>query len=244
MIEQKVLTRGRAAIVYDGRQGRKISAEMFAPQYWREHDAVVGEASGRGVTLYVDAGGEQWVLRPYRRGGMFARLVERTYLFTGQSRTRCFREFAVLARLHELSMPVPQPVGAWFERSGLVYRAALLTLRIADSETLARRLRSGPLAPETWLAVGRCLRGFHDIGLCHADLNAHNILIDGSGRIYVIDMDRARFREPGGAWSRSNLARLRRSLNKVSVEEGAEFRGDRDWAALKAGYAHSPARAS
>ena len=239
MIEQKVLTRGRAAIVYDGRQGRKITPQMFDPEFWRESGAVVGEASGRGVTLYVDANPEQWVLRPYRRGGMFARLVQRTYLFNGQSRTRCFREFAVLARLHDLGMPVPRPVGAWFERSGPFYRAALLTVRIADTETLAERLRSGPLAPEKWLAVGRCLRGFHDVGLCHADLNAHNILIDGDDRIFVIDMDRAQFRSEGGAWQRSNLARLRRSLNKVSVEEGAEFGGDGDWAALEAGYALS-----
>lgn len=236
MIEQRILTQGRAAIVYDGRSGRKITAEMFRSAYWQARNAVVGEASGRGVTLYVDAEGEQWVLRPYRRGGLFGRLVHRWYLFTGQSRTRCFREFRVLAQLHELGKPVPRPVGAWYQRSGLIYRAALITERIVDSETVAQKLRSGTLAPESWLAVGRCLREFHDVGLCHADLNAHNVLIDGAGKIYLIDMDRAVFRAAADRWQHANLARLRRSLNKVSVEEGAEFRGDADWAALMAGY--------
>lgn len=238
MIEQKVLRRGRAAIVYDARPGRKISAAMFRPEFWRARGAVAGEASGRGVTLYVNAEDEHWVLRPYRRGGLFGRIVHRWYLFTGQARTRCFREFKVLAQLHLMGKPVPQPVGAWYERFGPVYRAALITTRIEDSQTLAQKLRTGVLAPELWLAVGRCLREFHDIGLCHADLNAHNILIDGTSKLWLIDMDRAVFKRGPGRWQEANLARLRRSLNKVSVEEGAEFRGDSDWAALLAGYAH------
>lgn len=237
MIEQEILTPGRAAILYDARAGRKISAEVFVADYWRQQDLVVGEASGRGVTLYVDAGHAHWVLRPYRRGGLFARLVRRWYLFTGRENTRCFREFRVLARLYAQGLPVPRPVAAWYERSGLVYRAALITVRVAQSDTLARVLKLEPLAPQSWLAIGRCLREFHDSNLCHADLNAHNILLDNEQRVYLIDMDRARFRSRGGRWQQANLARLRRSLNKVSVEEGAEFRGDSDWAALLAGYA-------
>lgn len=241
MIEQKVLTRGRAAIVYDARLTGKIREELFDPGHWHSEGAVEGQASGRGVALFVRADGERWVLRPYRRGGMFGRVVRRWYVFTGAARTRCFQEFRVLARLHEMGQPVPRPVAAWFERKGPVYRAALITMRIVGSETLAQRLRKGTLPPEMWLAMGRCLRGFHDAGLCHADLNAHNILITEAGEIFVLDMDRARFRNKAGRWQAGNLARLRRSLNKVSVEEGAEFRGDADWAALEAGYTHSSA---
>ncbi len=236
MIEQEILTRGRAVILYDARAGRKITPQLFEPAYWQSQDAIVGEASGRGVTLYVDAGVAHWVLRPYRRGGMFARLVERGYLFTGQDRTRCFREFRVLAELFEAGLPVPRPVAARFVRRGLVYEAALITVRIPDSETLAKALKRGPLAPETWLAIGRSLNKIHEHGLCHADLNAHNILLDNSHNVYVIDLDRATIRPAADRWRQSNLARLRRSLNKVSVEEGAEFRGDPDWAALLAGY--------
>lgn len=236
MIEQKFLTRGRAVILYDARAERKITPEVFDPAWWQAQDAVVGEASGRGVTLYVDAGDQHWVLRPYRRGGMFARLVHRRYLFTGRDRTRCVREFLVLKRLYEAGLPVPRPVAARYLRAGLTYEAALITVRIPNSETLAKTLRAGPLAPETWLAIGRCLRAFHQQGLCHADLNAHNILLDEAHKVYVIDMDRALFRPVGRGWQDANLARLRRSLNKVGVEEGAEFRGDPDWAALLAGY--------
>lgn len=236
MIERKFLTCGRAAILYDARAGRKITAEMFAPDYWRAREKVVGEASGRGVTLYVEAGEVHWVLRPYRRGGLFARLVRRWYLYTGGSRTRCFREFEILAQLHAAGLPVPRPVGAWYQRRALVYEAALLTVRIPGTRTLAQVLKNGILEPQAWLAVGRCVRLFHDAGLCHADLNAHNILLDDHGKVFVIDMDRASFRTTSHRWQQANLARLRRSLNKVSMEEGAEFRGDADWAALLAGY--------
>ncbi len=238
MIEQKVLTRERAAILYDARAGGKINEEIFQPQYWAARDKVLGHASGRGVTLFVDSGDEHWVLRPYRRGGLFGRLVHRWYAFTGRARTRCFREFRVLADLHAAGKAVPRPVAAWYRRSGPFYEAALITVRIPDTRTLAQCLKEDNLAPEAWLAVGRSLREFHQAGLCHADLNAHNILLNAKGKIHLVDMDRAVIKSGTGRWQKSNLARLRRSLNKVSVEEGAEFRGDADWAALMAGYAH------
>ncbi len=238
MSEQRILTDGSAAILYDARVAGKIRYEMFDPGFWRARDKVIGEASGRGTTLYLAAGDEQWVLRPYRRGGMVGRVVRRWYLFTGRERTRCFREFAVLADLHARGMPVPLPVAAWYRRRGPTYEAALITVRIPDTMTVAQLLKKAALAPETWLAIGRSLRSFHSAGLCHADLNAHNILINSAAEIFLVDMDRARFAAPG-RWMSSNLARLRRSLNKISVEEGAEFRGDPDWAALLAGYDHA-----
>ncbi len=238
MIEQKILSRGRAAILYDARVAGKISDDMFEPEFWRARNQVLGEASGRGTTLYLSAGDEQWVLRPYRRGGMVGRIVRKWYLYTGRDRTRCFREFRVLSELYSHAMPVPQPVAAWFRRRGMVYEAALMTVRIPDALTLAQLLKESPLAPETWLAIGRTVKRFHAAGLRHADLNAHNILIKSDQTIYVLDLDRACLAAPG-RWQSSNLARLRRSLNKISVEEGAEFRGDADWATLLAGYDHA-----
>jgi len=51
----------------------------------------------------------------------------------------------------------------------------------------------------------------HAAGADHADLNAHNILLDGDGVVSVIDFDRGRLRN-GGSWMRRNLARLQRCL--------------------------------
>ncbi len=70
----------------------------------------------------------------------------------------------------------------------------------------------------TWAAIGRCLRRFQDYGLCHSDLNAHNILLRGEEEVFLIDFDNGRRRGPG-LWRDANLARLRRSLDKL--EDGA-----------------------
>ena len=84
--------------------------------------------------------------------------------------------------------------------------------------------------------IGACIRRFHERGFCHADLNAHNVLIDRSGRVFLIDFDRGRRREPGD-WARGNLERLRRSLDKVSsaMPTGRFTQGD--WDLLMEGYA-------
>jgi 3-deoxy-D-manno-octulosonic acid kinase len=51
--------------------------------------------------------------------------------------------------------------------------------------------------------------------VCHADLNLHNLLLDAQSRVYLIDFDRGT-RRAAGAWKAANLARLRRSLDKVA----------------------------
>lgn len=49
------------------------------------------------------------------------------------------------------------------------------------------------------------------VGVHHADLNAHNILLADDGAVYVLDFDRGRIRARG-AWENNVLARLHRSL--------------------------------
>ncbi len=70
----------------------------------------------------------------------------------------------------------------------------------------------------------------------HADLNAHNILIDSRGEVFLIDFDRGRRRAPGG-WTQRNLQRLRRSLDKISVAFASGRFTDEHWQFLLEGYA-------
>ncbi|HAA45538.1 MAG: 3-deoxy-D-manno-octulosonic-acid kinase [Halomonas sp. 54_146] len=194
----------------------QIDAELFTSDYWRERGLIVGEAPGRGSSLFLQATPtEQWVLRPYRRGGMAAKVSQQRYLWTGAERTRAFRELRLTATLFEQGLPVPRPVASCVTRYGLTYEAALITVRIASAKALAELLIN-ELADDALLQqVGMMIRRFHQAGLDHVDLNARNILVDLSGAPWLIDLDRCRLRDPG-KWQANNLARLERSLLKFS----------------------------
>ena len=81
----------------------------------------------------------------------------------------------------------------------------------------------------------RCLRRFHEHGVQHADLNAHNVLLGRDGGVHLLDFDRGRLRERG-AWEDTVLARLHRSLVKVTQGLPPDRFGDANWRALLAGY--------
>lgn len=76
------------------------------------------------------------------------------------------------------------------------------------------------------------IRRFHDHGLDHVDLNARNLLVDDSDRVWLIDLDRCRLRVPG-KWRESNLARLGRSLARFC---GAETSAQQALEDIRRGY--------
>lgn len=222
------------AILYDADLLGKIDASFFDPAAWRADGRLVGEARGRGTTWFVRHESGELALRHYRRGGLLGPWLGDRYLWLGLNRTRAFREWRLLAELHARGLPVPQPVAARVRRRGLRYHADLVTRRIPAAASLAERLRREALARGTWDAIGDCLARFHAAGLWHADLNAHNILLDGR-RVFLLDLDRGRLRKPG-SWRLDNLARLERSLDKLARAPGPFHFAAADWAALLAGY--------
>jgi 3-deoxy-D-manno-octulosonic acid kinase len=147
---------------------------------------------------------------------MVAALLGDHYLWTRADRTRSFREFRLLALLHDKGLPVPPPIAARYTRAGLRYRADLLTCRILDAQTLAERLAAGRLDAGLAGQVGALVARFHREGVWHADLNAHNVLIAPDG-LYLLDFDRGRMRPPQRNWQQANLDRLRRSLLKLGA---------------------------
>ncbi|HEY1772170.1 MAG TPA: 3-deoxy-D-manno-octulosonic acid kinase [Gammaproteobacteria bacterium] len=212
-------------ILYDDALLDHAELGLFEPP--AAADAAVG---GRGAAWMFKRGKDEWVLRHYRRGGVPGRFVRDRYLWIGLDTSRPWWEWRLLDALYREGLPVPQPVAARVQRTGFLYRGDLITRRIPATRNLAECLTSGGEIP--WVAVGRCLRRFHDAGVCHADLNAHNILLDESGRVYLIDFDRG-IRRGAGAWRGANLSRLKRSLDKLSGESGANLKA---WGALLEGY--------
>jgi 3-deoxy-D-manno-octulosonic acid kinase len=224
------------AMLYDASRAGNATPAVFDVDAWRAAGALAPTSAGRGSAFYITTDEHNWVLRHYRRGGWVARLTPDRYLWLGEAHTRPFREWQLLHDLHAEGLPVPAPVAARYRRSGLTYCADLITERIASAQALSSFLQAGPLPQSGWRSIGACLRRFHDAGACHADLNAHNILLDGSGKVFVVDFDRGSRRSPG-AWRAANLARLKRSLLKICRGLPAERLDVKAWNALAEGYA-------
>jgi 3-deoxy-D-manno-octulosonic acid kinase len=199
-----------------------------------------GGTAGRGATVLFEADGRRLVLRHYRRGGLVRHLSDDLYLRTGLRNSRPWRELALLTRLHAGGMPVPPPVAARVSPvSGFSpwYRGDLVTEYLPGTRTLAEALREGPLDDDAWPRIGMTIAGFHGLAVDHADLNAHNVLLDGDGVVYLIDFDRARVRlRPRGRWSHGNLGRLYHSLNKLQRTEPYFAFSEGEWQRLLAGY--------
>lgn len=230
---------GDNLLLWDGDLLPRARPHHFDPDWWSERGEPGTPAAGRGSAWFVRAPEGRWLLRHYRRGGLVARLVEDRYLWLGAERTRAFAEWRMLAELVRRGLPVPWPVAARVQRLGWHYRADLITVAVSGSESLAERLARRPLEAGQWQALGRLLCRFHVAGAYHHDLNAHNILIDNHGGFTLIDFDRGRIRRPGG-WGRRNLARLRRSLDKLAGQTPGLHFHEMDWQTLYMGYLTAP----
>jgi 3-deoxy-D-manno-octulosonic acid kinase len=204
------------AILFDRASVPQADSMLLDPRAWGEGANALEGRGGRGSVWNIRGPFGDAVLRHYRRGGVPGRFVRDRYLFMGEEATRGFREFRLLVRLRDLGLPVPQPLAAGFVRSGLFYRADLLTARVPDARTLAECGREA-LSAKVWRELGALLARFHRQGVFHADLNAHNIMIGESGALWLLDFDRGEIREPSKGWQQANLDRLHRSLEKLRV---------------------------
>jgi 3-deoxy-D-manno-octulosonic acid kinase len=239
---------GGGAILFDAARLRQVGSQAagsarldpawFEPAWWGERARAVG-SGGRGGAWFVEGtssegGFGQAVLRHYLRGGFAARFSRNRHLWRGAGQIRSFDEFRLLRELLRRKLPVPRPIAAIYWREGLFYRAAILLERLQGVTSLADRAAAhGRTAP--WEEAGRMIARIHRAGLDHADLNAHNLLFEDSGRGWVIDLDRSQLRIPATDWREANLARLLRSLLKLrGARSVAEV--ERDYATLRSAY--------
>ena len=193
-------------------------------------------AIGRAEARFFRYQGHDLVLKQYLRGGLIAPVLGNRYFGINPQHSRSFKEFRLLHQLQQLQLPAPVPVAASAERSGLFFRAALITLEIPHAQTLADQLLQSPTDDTVWQEVGRCIRRFHNHDVYHADLNARNILLS-ENKVYLIDFDKSAFRYLGDSWKASNLARLKRSLLKFKSLNQVFYFDEHNWKQLLQGYA-------
>ncbi len=221
--------------LYDSSILKEITPAHFEPAAWRKAGKVTHEAQGRGNTLFISESPHNFVLRHYKRGGIVSKLITDHYFWQGLSRTRAWREWDLLQLMIEETLPVPQAVAARVVKSGCVYTADLLMIALPECQSLAEKLKEKTLTDDILYKAGETIRRFHDHQIYHADLNAHNILINTENRIYLIDFDQGR-QQRGETWKAANLARLERSLSKVARAAGGMDFPTTKWQHLLKGY--------
>ncbi len=220
-------------ILYDAEHLSQIDERFFQPDYWREQQRLTEPRGGRGQAFFIQhPNGTDYLLRHYRRGGLIAKISQDKYWFSGLEKSRPWREFYITYQLHQAGLPVPQPLAARVVQHGLLYQGDLLTLRIPDARPFASYL-SDSAQVLLWQEVGRTIARFHRWGLNHVDLNANNILVNPEGKVWLIDFDRCQKMPKQGGWQEQNLARLYRSVCKLTLTNKIP---EELWQALQKGY--------
>ena len=191
---------------------------------------------GRAPVVYFSQGEKSFVLKHYYRGGAVASILKDRYLGFSIIKSRAFREFRLLKKMHKLGLPVPIAAAAHVNKGVLSYRADLITEELKQAETLSDVLSNSAPGDENWQKIGRCIKRFHQHDVYHADLNARNILLTKNLEIYLIDFDNSYIRTGSDSWKMTNLSRLKRSLLKFKNNtDGFNF-NENDWSNLLDGY--------
>lgn len=228
-MNESLISYKNATIVYDNTLIAQPSLALFDPTHYSEHDS---NSAGRGSVLFIPGqtlmSGQKntWVLKQYLRGGMVRHLSHTHYFYTGLNHTRMVAEFRLLQQMHRWQLPVPRPVAALVLRSGCLYSGSLITEKINALGTLGEICAAMKIPEQQWQAIGTCVARFHARNICHADLNANNIMLAEDG-VFLIDFDKGKTKNESQQqneqqnqqkWQADNLARLRRSLEKIKAE--------------------------
>lgn len=203
----------------------KMVKQAFKVEYWQQQNKIIGSATGRGTTWFVELPSMQAALRHYRRGGLFGKLVEDSYIYTGDESTRSYQEFELLNRLKESGVNVPRPIAARVVKNGLIYTADLLSEKVPNARDLVAVLQKNALPKEMYQKIGVEVRKMHAAQVNHTDLNIHNILIDEQDKVWIIDFDKC-FQKQGESWKQDNWNRLLRSFKKEQIKRNIHWSVD------------------
>jgi 3-deoxy-D-manno-octulosonic acid kinase len=192
---------------------------------------------GRGGVYSFEYKDIDLVLRHYHRGGFPAKFIEDKYLWTSLDKSRAMLEMEMLLKMHKAGLPVPNPAAVHIQKSGLTYHADIITVLIPNARTLGFALMEDSISGEDWQRLGQVIKKFHQHNCNHADLNAHNIMLDQKKDVYLIDFDRSEIKASSGKWQMKNLQRLKHSLEKLASTDKKFNYTATDFSSLMQGYA-------
>jgi tetratricopeptide (TPR) repeat protein len=172
----------------------------------------VGERLGRFIVLRLVGGGgmgDVYEARDPELGRSVALKVLATGVESGEEdRLRLSREAQALAQLDHPNVVAVHDVGVQGDR-------LFVAMDYIDGETLAGTLRARRHTRGEILALfvqaGRGLAAAHARHIVHRDFKPSNVLVDGEGRVRVMDFGLARMVPPGGELAEGSLPPLDRS---------------------------------
>lgn len=230
----KTIKKNKVRIVYDDSLISRDIEASFNEQFWQDKDHLIGSAQGRGTTWFIQLDKLQGALRHYRRGGLFGKIISDHYIFNGWQKTRSLQEFYLLNKLNQAGVNVPKAIAAKVVKRTFCYQADLLSEKIPSAKDLVDILQQRVLTTGEYQAIGLQIKKMHQIQVNHTDLNIHNILLDDTGKIWLIDFDKC-YQQQGESWKKSNMARLLRSFNKELKKRAIKW-DSQDWQSLMKGY--------
>jgi tRNA A-37 threonylcarbamoyl transferase component Bud32 len=109
---------------------------------------------------------------------------------------------------------------------GLLVRSYQLMEEIPNAVTLRKMMRNGgaPTREQT-RAAARLVARLHEEGFVHGDLNERNLMLDGEGRLFLIDLDALQFL---GVVPPARAARDLQRLSRDFAKHPAVSRGHRE----------------
>jgi 3-deoxy-D-manno-octulosonic acid kinase len=221
-------------ILFDAERFPEVTSQMFTGQHWQKQNAITGQAIGRGTTYFFQYNKNEYVLRHYYRGGFIGKVLSDQYLYTGFEQSRAWQEFKLLQHMQTLNLACPTPIAAMLNKSGLCYRADIITTRIPYAQDLHHLLLEKSLTADVFQKIGQTIAKFHNNQIYHHDLNIHNIMLDAEHSVWLIDFDKCGIKL-GDKWKRSNMSRLKRSFQKEQRLRNIHWKYA-DWKILMSAY--------
>ncbi len=215
---------------------------LFDPKYLVDNSLLhqkylnVRDSNGRGAVYVFKFNQYDLVLRHYYRGGHIHKFTKDTYVWRGLHNTRAVEELDLLSLMLNKQLPVPTPIAAHIKKMGLTYTADIVTQLIPNTQSISSFLKQDALQKEYWHKIGLVIQKFHNHSINHADLNAHNILIDDKNNIFLIDFDKSKVDKSTSNWRQRNLERFQRSLLKLKNTNSTFNYSEKDYSLLLEGY--------
>ena len=158
------------------------------------------------------------VLKTYRRGGIFRKLLKGVYLRSGPSRAE--QEFEFMEAARAVGVSVPEPLVA-IDKGKLFYTAWLVMEQIPKERSLAVIGTEDPERLESLIAkTAEQINLLIEAKICHVDLHPGNVLVDPSYKCYLIDFDKAYYYKGTKSQLRDRyLCRWRRAAIKHGMPD-------------------------